>query len=579
MTVWTDTLKQRIEAARGKRPVDLLFKNCQIVDVFAGVLQETEVAVFDGQIVGFGERPAREEVDLAGAILCPGLIDGHLHLESSMLHPAEFARAVLPHGTTSVVADPHEIANVAGLPGVQFMLEATEDIGLDVFFMAPSCVPASHLESSGARLDGNDLQSLQQFSRILGLGEVMNFPGVIEGDAEIMDKIQRFCGKVVDGHAPGLSGAGLDAYLSAGIGSDHECIRLAEAKEKLSKGMFIMIREGSQARDLENLAPLVTVRNERRCMLVSDDCHPEELATRGHMDSMVSRAMNLGIEPMMAIRMATRNPAEYFGLRRLGAIAPGCQADMLVLTTLQPFHIDRVYKAGKLVAAAGGCLLEMVVKTAGLPVTMKLSAVRLEDLRIECRGQWLRVIRLIPGSLITGEDIVRVVERNGEAVSDPQNDLLKVAVFERHHGSGRRGLGFVHGFGLRSGALASTVAHDSHNLVVVGADDADMVTAVNSLRELGGGLAVADRGKVIATLPLPLAGLMSTASLQEVVAGNSKVNEAAAALGATVEHPFMALSFLALPVIPRLKITDYGLVDGEQLAQVPLFVDDAPVRE
>ncbi|MGW8221962.1 MAG: adenine deaminase [Syntrophobacteria bacterium] len=573
MTKWQQRLARRLEAARGDRPVDLLFRGGKVVNVFTGEMSSTSVAVFDGLIVGLGERQAKEVVELNGEILSPGFIDGHLHLESTLLIPAEFARGVLPHGTTTVVADPHEIANVAGIAGVQFMLEASEDIGLEVFYMAPSCVPATHLETAGAYLNGNDVENLAQHPRVLGLAEVMNFPGVIMGDQAILDKLERFMDKIIDGHSPGLSGAQLDAYLCGGIGSDHECTRLEEAREKLHKGMHIMLREGSQARDLEALAPLVTAKTQQRCMLVSDDCHPEDLLEQGHMNRVLKRAMELSIDPITAIQLASLNPARYFGLRTLGAIAPGYQADIVLLNSLQPLQIGRVYKRGKLVAEDGKCLLtkKPVAEKVQL-ISMNLEDLNEEDVRLQAQGSEMRAIRAVPNTLITEEEIVTVSERQGQAVSDANRDLLKIVVIERHQGSGRKGFGFVRGLGLQKGALASTVAHDSHNLIVVGVSDSDMVVAVNTLRELGGGLVVVSDGEVRAQLPLPVAGLMSAASLEQVVAWKKEVNQAALELGATLEHPFMALSFLALPVIPKLKLTDQGLVDVESFTHVPLFV-------
>jgi adenine deaminase len=554
--------------------VDLLFRGGKVVNVFTGEMASTSVAVFDGVVVGFGERQADEVVELDGGILSPGFIDGHFHLESSLLIPAEFARAVLPHGTTTVVADPHEIANVAGIAGVQFMLEASEDIGLEVFYMAPSCVPATHLETAGAELSGNDIEKLAQHPRVLGLAEVMNFPGVIMGDEAILDKLERFWDKTIDGHSPRLSGAQLDAYLCGGIGSDHECTRLEEAWEKLGKGMHIMLREGSQARDLEALAPLVTAQTKQRCMLVSDDCHPEDLLEQGHMNRVLKRAMALSIDPITAIQLASLNPARYFGLSTLGAIAPGYQADMVLLNSLQPLQIGRVYKKGNLVAEDGKCLLvkKPVAEKVEL-ISMNLEELNEEDLRLQAQGSEMRAIRAVPNTLITEEEIVTVADSQGQAVSDANRDLLKMVVIERHQGSGRKGFGFVRGLGLRKGALASTVAHDSHNLIAVGVSDPDMVVAVNTLRELGGGLVVVSDGQVRAQLPLPVAGLMTAASLEQVVAWKKEVNQAALELGATLEHPFMALSFLALPVIPKLKLTDQGLVDVESFTHVPLFVD------
>jgi len=573
MTEWQERLARRLEAARGDRPVDLLLKGAKVVNVFTGELAATTVAVHDGVVVGFDDRHAKEVVELNGAILSPGFIEGHFHLESTLLVPGEFARAVLPHGTTAVVADPHEIANVAGVAGVEFMLEASEDIGLEIFYMAPSCVPATCLETAGAQLNGNDIEKLAQHPRVIGLAEMMNFPGVIFGDPAILDKLERFRDKVIDGHSPGLSGASLDAYLCGGIGSDHECTRLEEAREKLAKGMHIMLREGSQARDLQTLAPLVTAKTQHRCMLVSDDCHPEDLLEQGHMNRVLKRAMDLSIDPISCIQLASLNPARYFGLRKLGAIAPGYQADIVVLGSLESLEVQSVYKKGRLVAKDGKCVLpEPPPAKASKLISMKLKELKQEDLRIQVEGTMIRAIRAIATAVITEEEIIPVSEREGEAVSEPERDLLKIAVLERHHGSGRKGLGFVRGLGLRRGALASTVAHDSHNLIVVGANDSDMVVAVNVLRELGGGLVVVEGGQIRAELPLPVAGLVSTASLEEVVKLKKKVNQAALELGATLEQPFMALSFMALPVIPKLKLTDQGLVDVESFKHVPLFV-------
>jgi adenine deaminase len=573
VTEWQQRLARRIEAARGDRPVDLLFRGARVVNVFTGELASTSVAVFDGVVVGFDDRQAKEVVEINGAILSPGFIDGHFHLESTLLVPGEFARAVLPHGSTTVVADPHEIANVAGVAGVQFMLEASEDIGLEIFYMAPSCVPATHLETSGAELSSNDLEILAQHPRVLGLAEMMNFPGVIYADPAILDKLERFRGKVIDGHSPGLSGASLDAYLCGGIGSDHECTRFEEAREKLAKGMHIMLREGSQARDLEALAPLVTAYTKHRCMLVSDDCHPEDLLEHGHMNRVLKRAIELSIDPISAIQLASLNPARYFGLRTLGAIAPGYQADIVVLDSLESLEVSRVYKKGQLVAIDGKCLLpDLAAAKETELVSMKLGELREDDLRIQVQGSKVRAIRVVPNTLITEEEILPVAARQGVAVSEPERDLLKMVVIERHRGSGRRGFAFIRGLGLRQGAIASTVAHDSHNLIVVGANDSDMVVAANVLRELGGGLVVVRDGQVIAQLPLPIAGLVSNASLERVVELKKEVNQAALELGAALEQPFMALSFMALPVIPKLKLTDQGLVDVESFTHVPLFV-------
>jgi adenine deaminase len=573
MEPWRQRVAHRLEAARGERPVDLLFQGGRLVNVFTGALVSTPVAVFDGVVVGFGERPSTEVVDLDGAVLSPGFIDGHIHLESSMLLPAEFARAALAQGTTTVVADPHEIANVGGVAGVRFLLDASEHIGLEIYFMAPSCVPATPLETAGAELNADDLELIAEHPRVLGLAEMMNYPGVVQGQPAILDKLERFRYRVIDGHAPGVGGVQLDAYLCAGIGSDHECTRLAEAEEKLAKGMHIMLREGSQARDLEALVPLVTPRTAHRCMLVTDDCDPHDLLEQGHMNRVLKRAMNLGMDPLTAIQLVSINPARYFGLRWLGAIAPGFQADMVVLRSLGGLEVERVYKRGELVALEGRmCGSRPPAPPQAEFRRMNLEEIAEEDVRIPCEGRQVRAIGVAANTLLTSEEVVPVTEVGGEAVSDPERDLLKVAVLERHRNSGRRGLGFVSGLGLRQGALASSVAHDSHNLVVLGASDADMVCAANVVRGLGGGLVVVRNGEVLAELPLPVAGLMSDGPVERVVACKREINQAARALGVSLDQPFMALSFLALPVIPKLKLTDLGLVDVERFTHVPLFV-------
>jgi adenine deaminase len=439
--------------------------------------------------------------------------------------------------------------------------------------MASSCVPASPLETAGAELTADDLESLANHPRVLGLAEVMNFPGVVSGDPGLLAKLELFRSRVIDGHAPGLSGPSLDAYLCAGIGSDHECTRLEEAREKLGKGMHIMIREGSQARDLEALAPLVTPQTAPRCMLVSDDCHPEELLEYGHLDRILRRATELGMDPITAVRLVTLSPAEYFGLRFLGALAPGYQADIVVLSSLRPLRVESVYKKGRLVAEGGRCLLDPSKELVRPELrSMDVSEIMAADLRIPATGRQVRAIRLAPNTLITGEEIVEPAVRNGEVVSDPDRDLLKVAVLERHRGTGRKGLGLVRGLGLRRGALASTVAHDSHHLVAVGVNDFDMAAAANALRELGGGLVVVSGATVLARLPLPVAGLMSDAPLSQVVNQKREINRAAHGLGVALEQPFVAISFLALPVIPKLRLTDQGLVDVELFRHVPLFL-------
>jgi len=566
--------QQRLKAARGEIPADLVLAGAQVACVYTGEWLQADVAIYDGIIVGLGDYPG-PRLDLAGRYLLPGLIDGHLHLESSMLTPRELARALLPLGTTTVVADPHEIANVWGAPGLDYLLAAAEGLPLDIFFLLPSCVPASPLETAGARLEAADLQPYVGHPRVLGLAEVMNFPGVVHGDPGLGKKIGLFPDRPVDGHAPLLTGKDLNAYCLAGIGSDHECTQAGEAREKLRLGMQIMLREGSLAKNLTDLLPVVTPAALRRTMLVTDDCHPEDLLQHGHLNHLLALAVAQGLDPLAAITMATLNPAEYFRVRDRGAIAPGLAADLVVTKNIQSFAIDKVLKNGKIVVD-GGCL----ATSLDLPehpapqATIKVKMPRPDALFPPASGDLVKVIGLIPGQLLTEKRVLPAPVRNGRLATDLERDLLKLAVVERHHGSGNLGLGLVQGFNLKRGALASSVAHDSHNIVVVGTNEMDMLQAIERLVELKGGLVVVSGGRVLADLPLPIAGLISPKPLQEVAAAYERLQDAYRALGGTLPDPFMALSFLALPVIPALKLTDLGLVDVNKFQVVPLFGED-----
>lgn len=567
-------LDRIIRVARGEEQAELLLRNARLVNVLSGEVHQADVAVADGQVVGFGDYQAREVIDLHGAYLCPGLIDGHVHIESSMLRIPEFARVVVPHGTTTVIADPHEIANVLGLDGILYMMESSKGSPLEVFFMLPSAVPASELETSGSRLMSYDLSPLLREEWVVGVGEMMNYPGVLAGDVDVLERIAIADGKRVDGHAPRLSGKDLNAYIAAGIASDHESSSLEEAKEKLQRGMYVMIREGSVAKNMEALLPLVTPENARRCMLVSDDNDPAELSKYGHMDRIVRKAMHLGLKPMLAIQMATINTAEYFGLRSLGAIAPGYRADMIVVDDLESFLVKQVFREGRRVAE-DGVMLDMGGESRPVPLrgTVNVAWIELEHFRIKAEGTRARVIELTSNQLVTREGLREIKTVDGIAVADTERDILKLAVIERHMASGNTGLGFVKGFGLKRGALASSVAHDSHNIIVVGTNDLDMMTAAVQIVKMQGGLVVAAGDKILATVPLPIAGLMSEKSAKDLSLEVENVNLAAGELGCTVPTPFMAMSFLALPVIPSLKLTDKGLVDGKKFALVPLFVD------
>ncbi|HEX9884688.1 MAG TPA: adenine deaminase [Desulfobaccales bacterium] len=569
-----ERVKKRLQAARGEVPADLVLTGGRVANVFTGEWQAADVALFDGIIIGLGDYPG-PRLEVQGGFILPGLIDGHLHLESSMLTPRELARALLPLGTTAVVADPHEIANVWGAAGLDYLLAASEGLPLDIFFMLPSCVPASPLETAGAVLEAGDLAPYRQHPRVLGLAEVMNFPGVISGDAGLLAKIALFPRGPVDGHAPLLSGTDLNAYRLAGIGSDHECTQASEAREKLEKGFYLMLREGSLARNLADLLPAVSPAALRRTMLVTDDCQPQDLLARGHLNYLLQRAVSLGTEPIAAVTMATLNPAEYFRLGQRGALSPGFAADLVVVEDLETFQVSRVFKNGRLVAEQGRLLAALDLPEPPVPRT----ALRVQDLSLErffppAAGDLVKVIGLVPGQLLTEKRVVPAPVRDGRLVADPLQDLLKLAVVERHRGTGNLGLGLVQGFGLRRGALASSVAHDSHNIVVVGADEADMLAAVQHLVALGGGLAAVADGQVLADLALPIAGLMSPRPLKEVAGAYGALKEAYRALGGNLQDPFMALSFLALPVIPALKLTDLGLVDVDRFQVVPLWGED-----
>ena len=570
MGAWEEDMQPLLAAARGDAQVDLLFVEARVVDVFTGRVEERAVAVSGGRIAGFGERPARERVDLRGAFLCPGFIDGHVHVESAMVSLPEYARAVVPRGTTALVTDYHEIANVLGLEGIRYMMRLDESLPLDVYVMLPSCVPATPMETSGAVLEAEDLRELLKEERVIGLGEVMNFPGVINGDPAVLAKMAVCAGLPVDGHAPGLSGPMLDAYLAAGVESDHECVTLEEAREKLSKGMYIFIREGSTARNLRDLLPLVDEDRDGRCILVSDDRNPEDLLREGHMDSILRLAVGSGLDPVTAVRMVTLNPARRFGLRRLGGVSPGWWADLVVLEDLEGFRVRAVYKRGVKVAEDGEYLAE-TAPAPPAPGSMRIAWEKIPGISVAAGGEKMRVIELIPRQIITGLSLERPTVVEGMAVPDPERDLLKICVFERHRGTGRVGIGFVRGFGLREGALASTMAHDSHNLLVVGSSDREIMEAARRVEAMGGGQAVVRAGEVLAELPLDIGGLMSSLPLREVARRVRSLTEAARGMGCTVEEPFMALSFLALPVIPELKITDGGLFDVASFSHVPLF--------
>ncbi len=563
-----------LSVARGDEPADLLFTNARVVNVFTGEVEETGVVVAGGRIAGVGPGyEGREVADLAGRYLVPGLVDAHVHIESSMVTPPEFARAVLPRGTTTAVTDPHEIANVHGLEGIRYMLAASEDLPLMVYVMASSCVPATDMGTAGAELDAEALASLDH-PRVLGLAELMNFPGAIHGDDGVLAKLEAFAGRVVDGHAPGVTGKALNAYAAAGPASDHECTTAEEAAEKLRRGLYVFFRQATNARNLRDLLPALTPSNGRRVALCTDDRQPPDLLDEGGIDAMLRLAIAGGVDPVEAIRLATLNPAEYFGLADRGAIAPGRRADLVVVEELDDFRALAVYVAGRPVAREGAVLDGVIpdVPRATPPApSMRVDWDRV-DLAIPADGARARVIRAIPDQIVTGRDEAEPKVRDGAVVADPERDLLKIAVIERHTGSGRVGLGLVAGIGLRGGAIAGTVAHDHHNIIVIGAHDTDMLAAAKAVAAMDGGLAVVRDGAVAASLPLPVAGLMSAEPIEDVRDRLDTVVAAARALGSPLHDPFMAMSFLGLEVIPTLKVTDRGLVDVEAFEPVGLWL-------
>lgn len=578
----TNVLKSRIQAAAQTVKPQLVLKNARVLNVFTNELENADVAITDGYIAGVGEYDGQEEVDLSGCVICPGFIDGHIHLESSMIPPSEFEKAVMPHGTTAVVTDPHEIANVAGTQGIEYMLAATENLMLSVYFMLPSCVPSTGLDESGAVLLAEQLRPYYNEERVLGLAELMNSFGTVQADQDILDKLydaKRF-GKLTDGHAPGLCGRELNAYVAAGVMSDHECSNASEAIEKLRRGQWIMIREGTAAKNLEALMPLFENPYYERCMLATDDKHPGDLIEGGHIDYIIRKAIKLGADPVKAVRMGTLHAAQYFGLKDLGAVAPGYQADLTVLSDLEQVQVKCVYKKGKLAAEDGRFLgasdeAPKIFREVHDRVlhSFHLDEIKECDLQLEGHGSLQRVFTLVPGEILTTEQIVPWKEMEGVAPGvDLEHDIIKMAVFERHLHTGHIGIGFIGGYGLKKGAVATSVAHDSHNLLVAGTNDRDMVIAANAVRANEGGLAIAADGKLIGELKLPIAGLMSLESAEEVEARLKELKACAKELGIpdTID-PFMTLAFTSLPVIPKLRLNTYGLIDTDLQKVVPVL--------
>lgn len=562
-----------INVARGFEKADLVIKNANIVNVLSEEIHKADIAIKDGIIAGIGENYSGEkEIDIQGAYVTPSFIDGHVHLESTMMLPSEFAKVALPAGTTTVIIDPHEISNVLGLHGISFMHEAVKNLPLDVYTMLPSCVPATPFETSGFDLNSYDLSLLIDKPWVLGLAEMMNFPGVLNQDNNVMAKLElaKSRGKCIDGHAPYLHGKDLCAYIASGVKSDHECTTPDEAVEKLRLGMYVMIREGTAAKDLDALMPVLKTCNTRKCIFVTDDRHPADL--KEHINGMVRRAVEAGVDPVKAVQIASLNTAEYFGLKNLGAIAPGYKADLLILPDLKTFKPDLVIKNG-VVAAENGKLIAELPENEALAVRNSVNVrwITPEDFRIEANGSKVIALEVIPHQLITKSVVSEVKIEDGNAVSNIDNDTLKICVIERHRATGNIGKGFVKGFNLKCGAIASTVAHDSHNMIVIGTNDADMYAAAVALIKCKGGKVVVKDGEVISELPLPIAGLMSDRNFDYVVNKCEELNKTAHSIGCRIEDPFMTMGFLSLPVIPELKVTDKGVFDTNKFDFIDIF--------
>lgn len=576
-------LARRIAVAAGRELADLVIKNGKIIDVFNGEIMEADVAIADGYIAGIGSFAGENVIDAKGSYLSPGLIDGHVHVESSMVTPNEFAKLLLMHGVTTAITDPHEIANVSGLEGIQYMLDQSDDLPLDLFVMLPSCVPATDFEFAGAKLTMKDLKPFLTHPRVLGLAEVMNFPAVKNGEDTMLEKLHETTafGKKIDGHAAGLQPDDLNVYMAAGIRTDHECTTPAEAKVRLQKGMYLMIREGTVAKDLKNIIGVVNERNARRCLFVTDDKHLDDLLEEGSIDYNVKLAIESGIEPLTAIQMASLNAAECFGLHDRGAIAPGYKADLLFIENLTDMNIQRVLKDGTEVVANGEYLTDTpatksTMSSKALSQSVRFFDLTKGDLEIPFTGRYANIIEVVPNSLVTRHCIKEVhVDETGLFQPSVKADLLKLVLVERHKMTGQIGLGIVKGLGLNSGAIASSVSHDSHNLIICGVNDDDMLLAASELKKRQGGLIIVKNGAILASIDLTVSGLISELPYQDVYKKLQNLNHALNELGVTGEfNPFLTLSFLALPVIPELKLTVQGLFHVGKFHHLPIALPD-----
>lgn len=574
-----DKLEKRIRVSAKKELADLVITNAKIVNVFTGEIMKSDVAIADDRIAGIGSYKGRRVIDADGKYLVPGLIDGHVHIESSMLTPQEFAKVLLLHGVTTVITDPHEIANVAGTDGIQYMLDKSEALPLDIRVMLPSCVPAVPEDSNGATLYAKDLEPFYSHERVLGLAEVMDFPSVYETNLNMVDKLvlTKKHNRLIDGHAAGIEREKLNVYSAAEIRNDHEATTLQEAKDRLDLGMYLMIREGTVAKDLNALLPAVTMRNSRRCLFVTDDKLVDDLVEEGSVDHSVRLAIEKGLDPIIAIQMVTLNAAECFQLDSIGAVSPGYQADFLLVDDLKKFTVHSVFKNGQCVVEDGKIIEDKFIKQdsfdPNLPA-INCAKLSLDDLKLSLTSDLCHIIEIIPNSIVTNEVIEKVTVENGYFQSSLEEDQLKLVVVERHHQTGNVGKAIVKGFGFKKGAVATTISHDSHNIVAVGTNDEDLLLAINELQEINGGIVVVSEGVVVATLPLPIAGLISDQDYLTLYEQLKTLNQKVEILeGYNTFNPFLTLSFLSLTVIPTLKLTDKGLFDFHSFSYIDVAVD------
>lgn len=571
-----ETLKKLIDVAAGRIPADLVIKNCKVMNVFSGEITSGDIAVSDGMIAGIGTYEGKETVDAKGRYAAPGLIDSHIHIESSYVSPEEIGRLLVPHGATTIIADPHEIVNVCGLRGLEYMLEAAKGTALDIKYVLPSCVPATPFEHAGAVINAPEMEEPLQIEEILGLGEFMNFPGVIQAEDGVLDKLMaaKNAGKFIDGHGPGIAGKELNAYAAAGILADHECSTVEEMKARLENGMYILMRQGSACHNLRTLLAGVTEQNSRRCLLCSDDRQPKTILHEGHLDNHLRICIEEGLDAMTAVRMATLNAAECFGLKDRGALAPGYRADIVLFDDLKDFHVNRVWIEGRAVAEEGTYLPKIcpheISSVKGSVVVKDFSK---EKLKMHLKSDLVHVIEILPGGVVTKKETAQIkLDEKGEFVREAEKDIVKVAVVERHQGTGNVACGFLKGYGIKEGAVALSIAHDSHNIIVVGVSDEEMTFAVEELVRQEGGIVLVKEGEVIERMPLPIAGLMSDQSGEWVDEKLTAIHEKAySELGICGDvEPVMTLCFMSLAVIPELKLTDMGLFDVTSFSFIPV---------